>query len=217
MLTYTLWVINMAQLDRSRIARAALTVADRDGPDGFTMRAIAEELGVTPTALYRHAQDKRDLISMVVDTVVTEQVLPEPTGDWKEDLLLLAQMMRQMTHAHPAVSELARGAQIWSTAVLPITERWMALWNQSGLPIDVALRAAVTTSLAIAGIAQSELHARAMQLPNESALTWVPNARRAFRQDRNRDADFELVVRSLVEGVHARLIASVEDDCATTA
>ena len=153
----------------------------------------------------------------MVDTVVTEQVLPEPTGDWKEYLLLLAQMMRQMTHAHPAVSELARGAQIWSTAVLPITERWMALWNQSGLPIDVALRAAVTTSLAIAGIAQSELHARAMQLPDESALNVGTKRPAGLPSGSNRDADFELVVRSLVEGVHARLIASVEDDCATTA
>jgi AcrR family transcriptional regulator len=198
------------QLDRQRIAQAALAVADREGPAGFTMRAIADELGVTSTALYRHMQDKRELISLVVDAVTTEQVFPEPTGEWREDLWLLARMMRQMMHAHPAVSELARGHQIFSTTVLPLTERWMTLWSQSGLPLDVALRAAVATSLAIAGIAQSELQAQSMQQPAESSLTWVPNARRAFRLERDPDADFELVVRSLVDGVHARLAAEID-------
>ena len=117
----------VAELDRERIALAGLAVADRDGPSGFTMRAVADELGVTPTALYRHVRDKKELISVVVDAVVTEHALPVPTGDWQEDLWRLAKTMRLMTHSHPAVSELARGHQIWSPNVLPITERWMSL------------------------------------------------------------------------------------------
>jgi hypothetical protein len=38
----------------------------------------------------------------------------------------------------------------------------------------------------------------------------VPNARRAFRIERDREADFELVVRSMIDGVHARLSAEAE-------
>jgi len=213
LLTRVLWTLTyrfMADLDKGRIARAATAVADRAGPSGFTMKAVADELGVTPTALYRHVADKRDLVSLLVDATVTEYPLPEPTGDWRDDLWLLAATIRRSTLAHPTVSELARGHQIWSSSVLPITERWMSLWNQSGLPLDVALRGAVTTSLAIAGIVREELGLRHMQRPTEEALTWVPNARRAFRLDRDRDADFELIVRSLVDGVHARLIDEVE-------
>ena len=200
----------MADLDVGRITSAALTIVDRDGPDGFTMRAVADELGVTPTALYRHVDGKKALVSLLVDAVVTEQVLPAPTGDWREDLWLMAKTMRNMTHSHPGVSELRRGHQIWSTAVLPLTERWMNLWNQSGLPLEVALRAAVTTSLAITGIVEEELLLRNIQLPDEASLTWVPNARLAFGIDRDRDADFELVVRSMIDGVHARLGALAE-------
>jgi AcrR family transcriptional regulator len=200
----------MADLDLERITRAAMTVADRDGPKGFTMRAVADELGVTSAALYRHVADKKALISLLVDAVVTDQVLPAPTGDWREDLWLMANTMRAMTHAHPSVSELRRGHQIWSTAVLPLTERWMNLWNQSGLPLDAALRGAVATSLAITGIVDEELMLRKMQRPADAALTWVPNARLAFGLKRDRDADFELVVRSLIEGVYARLSADAE-------
>ena len=49
-----------------------------------------------------------------------------------------------------------------------------------------------------------------MQRPDAAALTWVPNARLAFGRERDTDADFELVVRSMLDGVHARLRAEVE-------
>jgi len=86
----------------------------------------------------------------------------------------------------------------------------MNLWSQSGLPLHAALRGAVATSLAITGIVDEELLIRNMQLPEEAALTWVPNARVAFDLDRDEVQDFELVVRSLIEGVHARLLAEVD-------
>jgi AcrR family transcriptional regulator len=197
----------MAELDTDSITQAALTVADRDGRAGFTMRAVAQELGVTSAALYRHVADKRDLISLVVDAIVVERPLPTPTGDWREDLWQMANTTRAMSHAHPAVAELRRGHQIWSATVLPLTERWMNLWNQSGLPLELALRGAVATSLAITGIVDEELMLRSMKRPDEATLTWVPNARAAFHLERDAHADFELVVRSMIDGVHARLVA----------
>lgn len=197
----------MTDLDAQRIVQAALAIAERDGPDGLTMRAVADEIGVTPTALYRHVEDKRALISLMVDAVVTEHALPAPTGDWREDLWQMAQAMRAMTHAHPAVTELRRGHQIWTPTVLPLTERWMSIWAQSGLPLELAIRAGITSSLAITGVVEEELLLSRMQRPKEAALTWVPNARLAFGIERDRDADFELIVRAVVDGVHARLVA----------
>ena len=206
----------MADLDPDRIVRAALGIADREGPDGVTMRAVADELGVTPTALYRHVADKRALVSLMVDAVVAEHTLPTPTGEWREDLWLMSRTMREMTHAHPAVTDLRRGHQIWSPTVLPLTERWMSIWAQSGLPLEQAVRAGVITSLAITGLVEEELLLRKMQAPAEGALTWVPNARLAFGIERDRDADFELVVRAIIDGVHARLAAAATPDAEVT-
>lgn len=197
----------MADLDPDRIVAAALVIADRDGPDGLTMRAVADELGVTPTALYRHIEDKRALITLMVDAVVTEHALPAPTGDWREDLWQMARAMRAMSLSHPAVSQLRRGHHIWTPTVLPLTERWMSIWAQSGLPLEPAIRAGVTSSLAITGLVDQELLLQGMQAPTEPALTWVPNARLAFGIERDADADFELVVRAVIDGVHARLAA----------
>ncbi len=206
----------MAELDANRIVQAALAIAERDGPEGLTMRAVADELGVTPTALYRHVEDKAALISLMVDAVVSEHSLPAPTGDWREDLWQMARAMRAMTNSHPAVSELRpRSNQVWTATVLPLTERWMSIWAQSGLPLEVAIRAGVTSSLAITGVVEQELVMSRMQAPKEAALTWAPNARLAFGQARDREADFELIVRALIDGVHARLAAEPDGAKAT--
>ena len=44
-------------LSRAEIARAALAMVDRDGVDQFSMRRLAEELGVTAMAVYHHFEN----------------------------------------------------------------------------------------------------------------------------------------------------------------
>src|ERR687891_1067629 len=103
----------MGDLDTDRIAAAALAVADERGADGFTMRAVAEALGVTPMALYHHVADKAALVSLVVDKVINEQPLPPPSGEWQEELWQIACWFRHMASAHPNVSYLRRTHKVW--------------------------------------------------------------------------------------------------------
>ena len=51
---------------RARVLDGARRVLRRDGPDGVTMRAVAGEVGVTATALYRHYADKDALLRDLV-------------------------------------------------------------------------------------------------------------------------------------------------------
>ena len=76
-------------LDRRRIVQAAVRVADADGLAAVTMRRVATELGSSPMALYRHVGRKEDLPELMLDTVLGEIELIEPTGDWRADLRLL--------------------------------------------------------------------------------------------------------------------------------
>ncbi|HEY5013008.1 MAG TPA: TetR family transcriptional regulator, partial [Acidimicrobiia bacterium] len=46
------------QIDRAAVLRASLAIADKRGIDALTMQAVAERLGVTPMALYRHVENK---------------------------------------------------------------------------------------------------------------------------------------------------------------
>lgn len=51
---------------KTRIVAAARALYFERGPDAVTMRAVAERVGVTATALYRHFADKEALLREVV-------------------------------------------------------------------------------------------------------------------------------------------------------
>jgi AcrR family transcriptional regulator len=51
---------------KSRIVAAARALYFERGPDAVTMRAVAERVGVTATALYRHFADKDTLLREVM-------------------------------------------------------------------------------------------------------------------------------------------------------
>lgn len=47
---------------RNALVQAAADLAERGGPDAVTIRAAAREVGVTPTAAYRHFAGQADLL-----------------------------------------------------------------------------------------------------------------------------------------------------------
>ncbi|GIE85171.1 TetR/AcrR family transcriptional regulator C-terminal domain-containing protein [Actinoplanes regularis] len=57
-------------LNRERVLRAAVELADRTGLDTLSMRNLAQELGVVPMALYKHVANKDELLDGMVDTVI---------------------------------------------------------------------------------------------------------------------------------------------------
>jgi AcrR family transcriptional regulator len=201
------------ELDRDRIAAAALRVADARGAAGFTMRAVAEELGVTPMALYHHVADKAALVALVVDAAVRERPMPAPTGSWQDDLWEVARWMRDSLRAHPALIRLRSTYAVWTPSILPLTERWMSVWQQSGLDLEDAVRAAQASSIAIIGAAEVEAGVTGVDLPDPDALALHPGARLLLTGEVDPDEQFELVVRSVVAGVHARL-AGLEEHTA---
>ena len=203
----------MAEFTREQIADASLVVADERGAAGFTMRAVAEKLGVTPMALYHYVEDKAGLVALVVDASIAERPLPPPTGSWREDLYEMARWMREATLAHPAVARLRSAYNVWTPSIFPMTERWLGIWQQSGLALDAALLAASASSTAIIGFVEAELLYAQTRFPDDGALSSFPSARLAFSLERDGTREFELVVRSVLEGVHARLASGSSPAC----
>jgi AcrR family transcriptional regulator len=71
-------------LSVDRVVSTALAVADGDGLDGLSMRALAQTLGVVPMALYKHVANKEDLLDGMVDRVWAEVEAPDPGLGWRE-------------------------------------------------------------------------------------------------------------------------------------
>jgi AcrR family transcriptional regulator len=198
----------LPELTKARIAMAALRVADEHPASGFTMRAVADSLDVTPMALYHHVKGKAALVGLMVDAVIEGRPLPPPSGSWQEDLWEMAQWMRAVTLSHPTVSRLRSKHRVWTTSIFPMTERWISIWQQSGLELRDALMAASATSSTIIGFVEQELVLQELEPPDPSMLTSYPSARMAFDPKRSGSKEFELVVRSVIDGVHYRLSRS---------
>jgi AcrR family transcriptional regulator len=165
-------------LDRARIVDAALRVADAEGLDAVTMRRVARELRTGAMSLYRHVPGKEGLVSLMIDKALGESAPPgEPSGDWRNDLRMLASTMWDFIVRHPwypqAVAERP-----------PVTPRGMAAFefalsilDHTGLPLNDrgAIVVSITnTVLAAAQNAAAEARARArFQMTDEQIASSV--------------------------------------------
>jgi len=88
-------------LNRDRIVATALAVADAEGLAALSMRRLATELGAGAMSLYRHVQDKEELLDLMADEVYAEIALPAPaSGSWDDNLRLIARQTRAAMRSH---------------------------------------------------------------------------------------------------------------------
>ncbi|WP_256839577.1 TetR/AcrR family transcriptional regulator [Ornithinimicrobium faecis] len=101
-------------LTLEQIVLAGIAIADADGLDALSMRALARELGVGTMSLYRYVQDKAELMNLVLDHVTVRTVEDgETTEGWRTMLATISHDARRMYLAHPWLLQIN-----WSTPVL---------------------------------------------------------------------------------------------------
>lgn len=71
-------------LNRERVVRAAMDLADDSGIESVTMRELGRKLGVEAASLYNHVAGKDDLLSGMADLAAAEIEIPSGEVDWKE-------------------------------------------------------------------------------------------------------------------------------------
>ena len=84
--------------------RRALEIGTAEGLEAVSLRRVAQELGVTPMALYRHVRDKQDLINAMTEVVLegidaTAGFRPEMT--WTERMRLAIDNYKEQLDARP--------------------------------------------------------------------------------------------------------------------
>jgi AcrR family transcriptional regulator len=87
-------------LSKARVLQAAVALADEVGLQGFSMRPLAQELGVVPMALYKHVANKEELLDGMVDIVFSEIELPSADLDWRSAMRNRAMSTRQALKRH---------------------------------------------------------------------------------------------------------------------
>jgi AcrR family transcriptional regulator len=145
------------KLGREVVVAAALAVADVDGLDAVTIRRLAQELQVTPMALYWHFKDKDALLGALADHIWDQAVIQiraagnathpggavqpeeisgaEPPGDeggWAALRIVLAALVGAMRR-HPAVAALVPTRVLECASGLWVTEHALGILHEQGL------------------------------------------------------------------------------------
>ena len=88
-------------LNRELAVSRAVQLADRDGIEALTIRALAAECGVKPMAIYHHIANKEAIVDALVDVVYAEVYVPTAQGPWREELATRSRSMREALGRHP--------------------------------------------------------------------------------------------------------------------
>jgi AcrR family transcriptional regulator len=93
-----------ARLSRDLVVNRALEIGSSEGLEAVTLRRLATELGVTPMALYRHFQDKQDLINAMAEAVIGDMDVTvgfEPSMSWTDRVRRAMLNYKEQTDARP--------------------------------------------------------------------------------------------------------------------
>ncbi|BDH55587.1 TetR/AcrR family transcriptional regulator [Tsukamurella sp. PLM1] len=115
-------------ITRERIVERALVRLDEAGVDGLTMKELAGDLGVTTMALYRHVDDKENLLALALDAIAEPFAAIAFPEEPRACIRLAMTTLYEALTAHPWVPEalirpqrIGRGALLLTDAVMGAT------------------------------------------------------------------------------------------------
>jgi len=143
-------------LTRERVLAGAVAVADAGGMSALTMRALADELGVKPMALYHHVANKDEILDGIVDVVFAEIDLPSPGVDWRPALRARAVSARAALARHPWATPLLESRANPGPATLRHHDAVLGCLRRAGFSIALTGHAIAALDAYTYGFALSE-------------------------------------------------------------
>jgi AcrR family transcriptional regulator len=143
------------RLSRARVLDAAVALADEVGLEGFSMRGLAQELGVVPMALYKHVANKDELLDGMVDIIFSEMESPSSGENWRLALRRRAISARQALKRHSWAIGLMESRHP-GPANLRHHNATMGCLREAGLPFELAVHAYSLQDAYIYGFALQE-------------------------------------------------------------
>ena len=125
-------------LNRERVLRAAIELADRDGLDGRGMHKLGAELGVEAMSLYNHVANKDDLLTGIVDAIVEEMPLPPKDGrPWKQAVKEQILAARKVILRHEWAAKALESRTTLTPPLMDYIEHLASCMRQGGFSVDL--------------------------------------------------------------------------------
>lgn len=195
-------------LSRAAIASAAIQILDENGLEGLTMRAVAGKLGAGTMSLYRHIENRDELLDLVVTELADRIQFDPPSGDWRTDLANVAGRMKEELVRRPQLTLLLTSRARATATSLRALNSTLGILRTAGLGARDAVRANHALGNLVAGAALWEAEPRdpgkpqdASPAPDLENLVWAEAELFAgTAQER-----FEHGLKLLLDGIQASL------------
>ncbi len=146
------------RLNRDRVLRAAVALADASGIESLTMRKLGVELGIEAMSLYNHVANKVDLLDGMIDCVFEEIDLPTDGTDWKSAMRRRALSAREVLSRHPWATGLMESRTTPGPATLLHHDAVIGVLRSAGFSVPMVAHAY--------SLLDSYIYGFALQTPN---------------------------------------------------
>jgi TetR/AcrR family tetracycline transcriptional repressor len=129
-------------LSREKIVAQALALLDDAGAGAFSIRRLAEALGVTPMAVYHYFESRDELLRGVVSAVLDGVEIPaRGDSEWRAATCKLLVSLRRQLLAHPHVLALLGSEEYWGPTLIRVSDQLLRLLAEAGFSKKGAARA----------------------------------------------------------------------------
>lgn len=122
------------RLELSAVVAAATALADEQGLDALTMRAVAQAAGAAPMTLYTYVPGKAELLDLMLDAAYARMRRADTTGQpWRDRAIALAAENLALHLAHPWTVEVSTLRPTLGPGAIGKYEHELAAFTDLGL------------------------------------------------------------------------------------
>jgi AcrR family transcriptional regulator len=157
-------------LSREEIVDAAIAIADSEGAEAVSMRRIAQVLRAGAMSLYWHLANKEHLLELMLDALMADVEVPEPTGDWKNDLRVQARSTRNVLLRHNWVIDFITARPALGPNTLRNLDKSLATLDRLEVDTATAMNILQTVGTYVSGAVIRELAELRVQREHEQLV-----------------------------------------------
>ena len=171
------------RLTKAAVAERALRLGDEEGLEAVTIRRLAQELGVTPMALYWHFKNKDELLLGIVDHVLADLRADREAADpWQQQLRAMVEVLVGAMRAHPSLPDLLHAVDKGAAPSFNrATDDALALLARAGFDVQEGYWVSMYLLHGAIGLVAGQPDCPA-NVPAEQAPEWRRQKRLAFER-----------------------------------
>jgi AcrR family transcriptional regulator len=142
---------------REHVLQTALELIDAGAPESFSMRRLADALGITAMSLYGYIKNKDELIegaTLIALAAVRDELSPD--APWQEHLRAAMREIHAVLRQHPNLATLVIGNRSRAIGLFRIRERILQTLLDAGFEETTALHALGVLSYYALGFATGQ-------------------------------------------------------------